>query len=79
MHGPKSVTWVQLVYGRWLLVASSDQSDSLLHLWDLAPFHDTDGGPETVAEVALSGPVKAGYIDHMDGDLVIALELREAW
>lgn len=77
MHGPKSVTWVQFIHDHWLLIASSDQSSSLLSLWDIFPFHRAHSHPRLVAEVALCGPVKAGYVDCQDDDTVIALEVRE--
>lgn len=77
MHRPRSVTWVQFIYARWLLVASSGRSDSLLDLWDLSNFHKDHGDPEYVTGIALPGPVKVGYLDHVQGEVVIALELWE--
>ncbi|KAI0075238.1 hypothetical protein K474DRAFT_1773431 [Panus rudis PR-1116 ss-1] len=72
---PRSVTWVKLVLGQWLLFASSDLVSSKLTLCSLA----TDRSKHEVSvacQVSLRAPVADGLVEVQDGQMVIALYLR---
>lgn len=71
----RSVTWVRIVRGRWLLVASSDAFQSVLTLWPLCAISDHATRPVSAAEAYLEGPVKHGVCDVREGVIYIALEL----
>ncbi|KII86222.1 hypothetical protein PLICRDRAFT_93683 [Plicaturopsis crispa FD-325 SS-3] len=69
---PRSVTWLRLVYDRWLLVAASDTVSSSLTCWDLSRLMGGDLRPST--ECYLPGPVQSGQIDvDSTRGLVVAL------
>lgn len=78
LHQPRSVTWVQLIRGQWLLVASSDQSSSKLSLWHLLSMHTSNGPGNPVSEAFLDGPVAGGFVDLQDEIITCALEIRAA-
>ncbi|KAH7884056.1 hypothetical protein F5I97DRAFT_1640317 [Phlebopus sp. FC_14] len=64
----RSVTWLHLIFARWLIVASSDTKTSTLTCWDLASYD------RPVVESFLAGPVKSGQLRHMsDGKIIMAL------
>lgn len=76
-HQIRSVTWVKLVQGTWLLVAKSDRSASSLQLFSLSSLGpDSTQPPTLVSEVFLAGPVANGLTEVQDGVLIVALELR---
>lgn len=76
-HQARSVTWVKLVRGQWLLAACSDNATSTLSLWSIASLRDTPGTALPLAQAYLEGPVAAGLIDiQEDNTLLVALELR---
>lgn len=70
------ITWVRLVGGTWLLVATSDSSSSVLSLFSVksllrARSHDL------LAQAFLNGCVVNGFVELSDEHgLVIALELQ---
>lgn len=73
----RSVTWVKLIRGQWLLVACSDRASSTLCLWSLIELLRSPGVAPPAAQTFLDGPVAGGLIDIQDDDrLVIALEVR---
>lgn len=78
LHQPRSVTWVQIVGERFLVVASSDQSSSAIALWSLSSLLDAPvkHRPAPVAEAFLDGPVATGLAEIQEGVPVFALELR---
>ena len=81
LHQRRSVTWVRLIRGMWLLAASFDASSSVLSLWSihtLLSVRDTQSiNPE--AETYLSGPVNGGEIHVESNQLVIALDIRSQY
>ncbi|KAF7302427.1 F-box domain-containing protein [Mycena chlorophos] len=73
LHLPQSVTWLRLVGGRWLFVASSDDKVSKLACWDVA--FVLEGNARPVAEGYLPGRVKTGAVEAFDSEIVLALGL----
>ncbi|KIJ64551.1 hypothetical protein HYDPIDRAFT_111900 [Hydnomerulius pinastri MD-312] len=70
----RSVTWLRLVYARWLIVASSDTQTSALSCWDLALLTEelTLNNPTT--ECFLTGPVRSGELRlTSDGGIILAI------
>ena len=65
-----SVTWLKLIRGRWLLLASSDYNQSRLSLWDVAGERE-----QMVTQVFLSGPVMDGKCDDSGICITIALSI----
>ena len=81
LHQRRSVTWVRLIHGMWLVAASYDASSSVLSLWSihtlLSARNTQSIDPET--EAYLSGPVNGGEIHVESGRLVIALDVRSMY
>ncbi|GJE97841.1 F-box protein [Phanerochaete sordida] len=81
LHQKRSVTWVKLVHARWLIVASSDASSSVLSVWPIPPLALNDGDRKPLSEMFLSGPVQEGALDiRSDGDerakeIIVALDV----
>ena len=79
----RSVTWIRLVQGRWLLAASSDSTTSVLSVWSVSMVLQTglssNQPPRPQAEVYLEGPVSDGCVDVQGGQVVIALEIRSLY
>lgn len=76
LNTPRSVTWVHVVRGQWLVVASSDACQSVLTLWPLFSYYSKRGSGRPIREVYLDGPVKSGQCDVWNGVVSIALEVR---
>lgn len=73
----RSVTWVKLIRGQWLLSACSNHTSSTLCLWSLDDLSKFGNAARPSALAYLEGPVAAGLIDIQDDDrLIIALEIR---
>lgn len=74
----RSVTWVQVVGGTYLISACSDASTSILSLWRLSSLMGSGPYPARALldEAYLEGPVEAGLVDLLEGTPIIALELR---
>ncbi|KAJ7161072.1 hypothetical protein C8R46DRAFT_1194422 [Mycena filopes] len=70
---PQSITWLRLVIGRWLFVASSDNHVSKIACWDLSLLFQ--GNLEPVAEAYLPGQVKTAQLEVQDTGIVLALGL----
>ncbi|KAJ6577486.1 hypothetical protein B0H19DRAFT_1229597 [Mycena capillaripes] len=70
---PQSITWLRLVNGTWLFVASSDSNSSKLSCWELSLVFQ--GYTEPLAEAYLPGQVKTGKLEVQDSGIVIALGL----
>lgn len=82
LHGKRSVTWVRLVQGKWLLVASSERTASVITLWDVASLlspSSSSSPPVPTSEASLEAPVYSGLVDVQDGAVTIALELVAEW
>ncbi|KAJ7249559.1 hypothetical protein B0H12DRAFT_1122184 [Mycena haematopus] len=73
LHLPLAITWLRLVTGRWLFVASSDSSSSKISCWDLSLVFQ--GFTEPVAEAYLPGRVKTGKSEVQQSGIVLALGL----
>lgn len=65
------ITWVRLVQGQWMLVASSNSTDSTLTLYSLAT--KQDGKLDQLSITQLPGPVSSGVVDVQDDRLIIAV------
>ena len=77
----RSVTWVHILHGQWLLTAASDSSISELSLWSTQSIFSAFAGgkvPTPSATSYLAGPVAQGLIDIYDGRVIIALEIRSS-
>ncbi|CAL1699394.1 unnamed protein product [Somion occarium] len=76
----RPITWVRLVLGQWVLIASSDISSSVISLWHL-PSLLQPGRESTVSPVAqafLDGPVEQGLVEvHHYHGITIALCLKK--
>lgn len=68
---PQPVTWMRLINGCWLFVASSDTFTSKLTCWDVSLV--LKGSTTPAAECYLPGRVKTGQAEVQDGSIVIAL------
>ena len=75
LHQTRSVTWVQLVYSEWVLVASSDDISSSLRLWSINSLLSGQS-VEPLAEAFLSAPVSNGAVEITGSSVLVALELR---
>ncbi|KAF7302812.1 F-box domain-containing protein [Mycena kentingensis (nom. inval.)] len=71
---PQSITWLRLVQGRWLFVASSDDRVSKISCWDMARI--LGGSDEPIAEAYLPGKVETAQLEFKDGAVVISLAFR---
>ena len=70
---PKSVTWLRIVGGRWLLVAASNQEISTFSCWTLTDVFE--GKPKPLAERYLPGPVHDGEVEVQMEGVVIAISI----
>ncbi|KAJ7130292.1 hypothetical protein C8R44DRAFT_978415 [Mycena epipterygia] len=73
LYLPQSITWLRLVAGTWLFVASSDNHSSKISCWDLSMV--SQGVVEPLAEAYLPGQVKTGKLEVQDSGIVLALGL----
>ncbi|KAJ7816525.1 hypothetical protein B0H14DRAFT_2844671, partial [Mycena olivaceomarginata] len=73
LHLPQSITWLRLVAGAWLFVASSDNHVSKISCWALASVFQ--GFKEPLAEAYLPGQVKTGKLEVQESGVVLALGL----
>ena len=71
---PRSVTWLRLVTGRWLFVASYDARASSFACWDIAAAFQ--GAKEPVAECFFSGPVHSAVFEIQHEGIVMALSVE---
>ncbi|KAJ7746321.1 hypothetical protein B0H16DRAFT_961522 [Mycena metata] len=69
----QSITWLRLVNGNWLFVASSDNNVSRISCWDLSLVFQ--GSVEPVAEAYLPGRVKTAKLEVQSSGVVLALGL----
>lgn len=77
LHGKRSVTWVRLIRDRWLVVAASNETSSVLYLWSMRSLQSQeDIKLEPACEAYLEGPVINGMTDSEDEQAVLALETR---
>lgn len=74
----RSVTWLRLVHGRWLLIALSDESTSSITLWSLQEMAQSEKNKKPLSEFFLPYPVLNGIVSVNNDTLVIALELASA-
>ena len=74
----RCITWVRLLEGQWLIVASSDASVSELSLWSLTSLGEGTDGGKPVTTVYLGGAVADGLVDVSGDRVIIALEIRSA-
>ncbi|KAF7302047.1 hypothetical protein MIND_00771100 [Mycena indigotica] len=66
-----SITWLNVVDGRWVFVALSDPEVSKIACWDLWWLEAGYDAP--VAEAFLSGPVHTGQVEAQAEGIVLAL------
>ncbi|TDL27893.1 hypothetical protein BD410DRAFT_781809 [Rickenella mellea] len=69
------ITWVKLVRGRWVLVASSDTRHSCLMLWDSMP---PTKSLQKCANISLPGPVLDGQVEDTGSKITIAVSVGSA-
>ncbi|KAJ6492777.1 hypothetical protein C8R47DRAFT_1119741 [Mycena vitilis] len=69
----QSITWLRLVNGSWLFVASSDNYVSKISCWDLSLVFQ--GSTEPIVEAYLPGKVKTAQVQVQDIGVVLALGL----
>ena len=67
----RSINFVRLVHGRYLLVASTKAGESSLALYSLVAIQQKDFEP--VARAALPGPVSSGEVEVQSEEVVVAL------
>ncbi|CAL1714346.1 unnamed protein product [Somion occarium] len=72
----RSVSWLQLVRGQWLLAAFSDTQTSIIRIWSVMDLLSNFGKSSPVAEAYLEAPVASGMVQTRDDQLYIALYLR---
>ncbi|KAJ7108058.1 hypothetical protein C8R43DRAFT_1044313 [Mycena crocata] len=73
IHLPQSITWLRLVSGSCLFVASSDNEVSKISCWDLSLMFQ--GYMNPIAEAYLPGQVKTSQLEVQDEGIVLALGL----
>ncbi|KAJ6488128.1 hypothetical protein C8R47DRAFT_1320522 [Mycena vitilis] len=73
LYLPRSITWLRLVNGTWLFVASSDTDSSKISCWELSMLFQ--GYAEPLAEAYLPGPVKTAKLEVQASGIVLALGL----
>ncbi|KAJ7671518.1 hypothetical protein DFH06DRAFT_1320315 [Mycena polygramma] len=73
LYLPQSITWLRLVNGTWLFVASSDTDSSKISCWELSILFQ--GYAEPLAEAFLPGQVKTAKLEVQASGIVIALGL----
>jgi hypothetical protein len=73
LYLPQSITWLRLVAGTWLFVASSDNHTSKISCWHLSSVFL--GSKDPVAEAYLPGQVNTGKLEVQDSGIVLALGL----
>ncbi|KAJ7703914.1 hypothetical protein B0H17DRAFT_39004 [Mycena rosella] len=73
LHLQQSITWLRLVSGNWLFVASSDNHISKISCWDLSLLFQ--GYVEPIAEAYLPGQVKTAQVEVQAAGVVLALGL----
>lgn len=78
LHDMGSITWARILYGRWLLAAVSDRTNSVLKLWPLSAFADPSQPVTSHILAYLHGPVCSGQVEIQKGEIIIALELATA-
>ena len=80
VHQPRSITWVALVNGTWLLAASSDATTSVLSLWSVKTVlaSSAEKPAQTAAEVYLHGSVDSGKVFAQGEEVFIALDIRQS-
>jgi len=71
----RPVTWVHLVHGRWLLVATSDKDASCIALWKIADILRDAAHAKPASQAFLPAAVRDGVVDVQDDALVIALSI----
>jgi hypothetical protein len=71
---PRTVTWLRLILGRWLFVASYDTQSSSLSCWDVGMAFIGEKMP--VAECFFSGPMKSAELELQADGIVIALSVE---
>ncbi|KAJ6492782.1 hypothetical protein C8R47DRAFT_422002 [Mycena vitilis] len=69
----QSITWLRLVAGSWLFVASSDNHVSKISCWDLSLVFQ--GYTEPIAEAYLPGQVQTAKLEVQSTGVVLALGL----
>ncbi|KAJ7161171.1 hypothetical protein C8R46DRAFT_1194480 [Mycena filopes] len=67
----RSITWLRLVAGNWLFVASSDHDVSKISCWDLSLVFQGYTAP--IAEAYLPGRVETAQLELQDVGVVLAL------
>lgn len=75
LHRTRSITWLHIIQGKWLLAACSDATASMITLWSLASLL-SGSAPIPHAEAYLDGPVSDGAVQIQKGRLIIALDVR---
>ena len=76
-HQPRSITWVRILHGTWLLVAASDSVTSTLSLWSApALLSSSRKRVAPAAEVYLNGPVHSGEVYISENQITLALDIR---
>ncbi|KAJ7038942.1 hypothetical protein C8F04DRAFT_1321592 [Mycena alexandri] len=65
------ISWLRLVAGTWLFVASSDDEVSKISCWDLSLLFQ--GYAEPIAEAYLPGPVETARLEVQEAGVVFAL------
>ena len=77
LHQSRSITWLRMLHGKWLLAASSDATTSVLSLWSLQAVLTSPGKSEApTAEVYLSGPVGGGELFVSGNEVAVALDIQ---
>ncbi|KAJ7161180.1 hypothetical protein C8R46DRAFT_360612 [Mycena filopes] len=69
----RRITWLRIVNGNWLFVASSDHEVSKLSCWDLSLVFQ--GYAEPIAEAYLAGQVETAQLEIQELGVVLALSL----
>ncbi|KAF7375639.1 F-box domain-containing protein [Mycena sanguinolenta] len=73
LYLPQCITWLRLVAGTWVFVASSDNYVSKVSCWDLTLVSRGSEGP--LSEAYLPGQVETGRLEVQDSGVVLALGL----
>lgn len=69
----RSVTWVRLVHGQYVLVAHNKSGESTIALYSVQSIQNGGGKPAPIATATLPGVVSSGEMDVQEDQVVLSL------
>ncbi|GJE87200.1 hypothetical protein PsYK624_032830 [Phanerochaete sordida] len=69
----RSVTWLRLVHGQYVLAAHNKSGESTIALYSVLSIQNGNGKPEPIATATLPGVVSSGELDVQEDQVVLSL------